>query len=486
MSRENIRDRAIEYVKANNMLNKGEKVVAGISGGADSMCLLDLLIEWSRNQDLDITVLHVNHGIRGKEAVRDEEFVKNYCLKNSVNCRIVHADIVQMAKDRGCTVEEAGRDFRYEEFVKLCTRTGSKRIAVAHNLNDTAETVLFNMIRGSGLKGMTGIAPVRMLKNGISLVRPLLATSRADIEDYLKEKGIEYITDSTNFENDYSRNCIRNMILPVLKNNINTSAEEHIANLAFEVSETEELVSGLTERAFEDVRIDAARIDADKLLSYHPAVVRRVIRKLIGEAAGRLKDIERVHIDAVTELLKKNSGHRIDLPYGITAVKEYGELKLLHALDDKEEEAVTALKEGIRPDLTKIADIIQIKLGQGRLLRLSFEQGKVHEEFPKNLYTKWFDYDKIDNDVSVRTRKSGDYLMVRMNGGTVRKDLGRWFIDNKIPGNKRDRIPLLTAGSHVLWICGYRRDDTCLVDDTTTNILVAELVESQDIPTNKE
>ena len=452
MDAKSFSDRVLKYALSYHMFEKGDKVVAGVSGGADSMCLLGLLIDWRESLGLNITVLHVNHGIRGAEADSDEEFVRRFCADAGVDFRAVHADIPGIAKASGCTEEEAGRNFRYQAFTQACRETGSSRLAVAHNMNDNAETVLFNLARGSGLAGMAGIAPSRVLSDGIELVRPLLASSRSEIEEYLSEKGIGHVTDSTNLENDYSRNCLRNLIIPVLNDKVNSKAESHIAGLAAEVRETEGLIAGLAAQVLDEVRIEGLKIDAVKLADYSPVIARRVIRLLLGEAAGRLKDIERIHIDAVLELLGKDTGRSLNLPYGIRAVTEYGVLRL-----------VTEGEEESAP-------------GQ---IKLSIEKYDASKEFPKNLYTKWFDYDKIKDDIAVRTRQSGDYLMIRMNGGLVRKELSRWFIDNRIPKDVRERVPLLAAGSHVLWVCGYRRDDTCLVDETTERVLVACMEEIQ-------
>ena len=205
-----IREKVLKFINENRMMEKGDNIVIGVSGGADSMCLLDIMLYIATEYDLNIYVVHINHGIRGESAYRDARFVKDYCYSRGVNCTIGEYDVPILASQWGMSHEEAGRRVRYEAFDEMLQRLGGKgKIAVAHNADDSAETILLNLIRGSGLKGMTGIQPVRD-----NIIRPILCLSRSEIEAYNQAEGINYVTDETNLEDEYTRNKIRMNILP--------------------------------------------------------------------------------------------------------------------------------------------------------------------------------------------------------------------------------------------------------------------------------
>ncbi len=492
MSREDIRDRTLEYVKLHNMLNKGEKVVAGISGGADSMCLLGLLLEWRDELKTEITAVHVNHGIRGAAADEDEAFVRDFCEQNGVAFRAVHADIPRIARETGCTEEEAGRNFRYETFRKTARECGCSKIAVAHNRSDNVETVLFNILRGSGLPGLKGIPPVRDM-DGFTIIRPLLETSRQEIEQYLAEKGMDFRTDATNNENVYARNTIRNIVLPIFREKINAASEDHIVRLIHEAYDTEKMVAGEVSKTISaleasgKIRVKAGtdnneiRIDVQSLLAAGEPVRSRIIREMTGRAAGRLKDITSVHIGDVLRLLDKSVGKKADLPYNLEAVRDYRELVL------RKKEQSTCSDDA---DTHVFAEADFEQRGPGYEWKCRFEgepaDGYVKlsvtselpdPDFTKKIYTKFFDCDTIKSGVCVRCRRPGDYLMIRDGEGRlVRKSLKSWMIDNKIPVQQRDRIGLVAEKDHVLWIIGSRRDDSCMIGAETKRVLVAEFL----------
>ena len=507
-SRDLIQKKALEYVRANDMLKTGDKVVAGISGGADSMCLLGLLLDWREQFDLGITVLHVNHGIRGAEADEDECFVRDFCSERDVAFRAVHADIPAMAAESGCTEEEEGRNFRYRVFEETARELGCSRIAVAHNRSDNAETVLFNILRGSGISGLRGITPVRHIISGrddtaggdtaVTIIRPLLSTSRQDIEEYLRSRGIGYRTDKTNFDTGYSRNAIRNIVMPLFREQINARAEEHIVRLAGQAAMLEQTLQRMTESGIAFMKKEGSiRIDTEgnkKTITLETAGLKNedelmtgiMIRSLIGEAAGRLKDITGVHIDNAVKVLKGKTGKRISLPYGIVVRKEYGRLIIERTCGCGGEERKVSENRENEPDtsgtilniidtdtLAKYTERSPISVNKGDCrLTMYVTERENKSYFTKNLYSICFDYDKIKNGISIRFRQSGDHLLIKNSGRLVRKSLKTWMIDNKIPAGRRDRVMLLTEGNHVLWVIGYRRDDSCPVDDKTRRVLV--------------
>lgn len=471
------------------MLKYGDSVVAGVSGGADSMCLIDILDSLKEKYGLKLYVVHVNHGIRGETAERDEEHVKAYCSKKNICFTAVHADIPKIVKSTGQSEEEAGRNVRYSAFTDVCRQKGCKKIAVAHNSGDNAETVLFNMFRGSGISGIRGITPVRVLNaNGINgweeadpekdikLIRPLLNTTRKEIEEYLAEKNIEYVTDETNTEEEYSRNKIRNTLIPYITENINRGAVKHISELSRQAAELEELAGELTaeleSRLISESRLKLTekegklcevRLDIFGVQRNNRLLVKCLIRSLVGRLAGRLKDVENSHIEDVLELMNKGTGKTIMLPYGITARNDYLELVLSRG----EESAKDFCYECVIPG--------EVKTQNGSILTLKLIKNANIGDMPKNIYTKWFDYDTLTGSIQFRNRRTGDFLMIGAGKESKeplrKKSLKNYFIDTKTDRLERAAVPLLALGSHVLWVIGQRRDDSYLVTEKTTVVL---------------
>ena len=231
------------FVEQHQMLLRGDHVLAGVSGGADSVCLLLVLLELQKEYRLTLTVVHVEHGIRGEDSRRDAAFVESLCARLGVELKVFYEDAVAFSKEHGMTLEEGARELRYTRFSEVLNKDGANRIAVAHNQNDSGETLLFHLARGSGLKGMCGIVPVRG-----KVIRPLLCVSRREIEDFLRERGQEFCTDATNLDILYSRNKIRHQVLPLLTE-INAQAVEHLYQSARYVSEAVELVEELVQKA---------------------------------------------------------------------------------------------------------------------------------------------------------------------------------------------------------------------------------------------
>ncbi|MBR5968163.1 MAG: tRNA lysidine(34) synthetase TilS [Lachnospiraceae bacterium] len=475
--------KVIDYIKLNNMLSRGDGAAVGVSGGADSMCLLNILFSLKDRFGLKLIAVHVNHGIRGASADADEHFVEAFCREKGIEFRAFHADIPKLAKEKGLTEEEAGRQFRYECFANVCAEEDLKCIAVAHNRDDNAETVLFNIARGSGISGLRGIAPVRAFGE-YTIIRPLLDCSRAEIEEYLADKGIAFRTDETNLTEEYSRNRIRNTVIPILKESINSEAAAHIAGAAKRAAELEDFLACEAKKRVEELkaagkytektdegRIVRIGIDTGALEAMHPALRSVILRGAMGALAGKLKDIEEIHVRAAEGLIANQVGRSLDLPYGITARRDYGSIVLETV--KKPENTAFSYK------VTEIgSEPCEVLLPDGKRLILRLIPCEKNLNIPGNDYTKFFDYDKIKGSIAVRTRCEGDHLLVKAGAGSGKlcsKSLKTWFIDNKIPGPDRDGMILLAEGSHVLWIAGRRRDDSCYVTDDTQRILVAEL-----------
>ena len=434
------------YISRHHMLEKGDKVIVGVSGGADSVCLLFVLLDLRDELELEIQAVHVHHGIRGVAADADEQYVRKLCQENGVDLKVFHENVKDYAKKYGLTEEEAGRNVRRKVFQDVCREEGGNKIALAHHQNDNVETFVWNLSRGTGVRGAGGIRPVYG-----KWIRPLLRCSRKEIESYLEKRGISYCTDETNLEDDYTRNRLRNHVIPYLEEEINVKVLEHMADAIEQFRVIDDYLQEETARYFSD----CTKNQGENLILYKNVFERTpealksyVIYHAIAEIAGSKKDIEQVHVRMILVLLGKQVGKRCDLPYGICVTRCYEGLEFSDGLGEKEELPVQ-MKMRIFP---KEGDRIT---------------------FPENPYTKWFDYDIIKRTVKLRHREPGDYIAINEDGG--RKKLKQYFVDEKIPQKDLEHIWLVADGDEIMWIVGYRQSQAYQITEHTRNILEIEI-----------
>lgn len=432
------------------MLSAGDCAIVGVSGGADSICLLDNLYHLQDELGIVLKVMHIHHGLRGAEADQDAEYVAAYCRERNIDCEIRYVDVSSFAKASGQSTEEAARNLRYGEFIKELERIQSTshpvKLVLAHNKEDGAETFLFNLVRGSGLKGLSGIP-----KQSDILCRPLFDISRKEIEAYLEQEGISYCTDSTNLTNAYTRNIIRHDILPKLISDINPLAIEHISQAARHIHMAQEFISEYAYEIYKqyvDRKESCQSVDISILTGQKDIIRAYIIRYMIEDLQHTNKDIGSRHIADIEKLLYMQSGKKIDLPYELEAAREHENLLIR------------------RKNKVALPDI-QLEL------RVFPHHG---EKIPNSDRTKWLDYDKIGELPSKRYRKSGDYIMIRISDRIIRKKVKDYMIDAKIPRSLRDDIPLLAIGDEIVYIVGYRLSDRCKVDADTKNILEIKII----------
>lgn len=470
-----------KYMEQFNMAEKGESVIVGISGGADSVCLYKILLELKKYFDIDIIAVHIHHGIRGDEADRDMNFVENMCKNDGVKFKCYKYNVPEYAKANGLSEEEAGRTLRYKAFdevaKELISNGRSVKIAVAHNRNDSAETFIHNLCRGSGLKGLAGIP----YKNG-SIIRPVLCLTREEIERYLSEHNIAHIDDSTNFTEDYTRNKIRHRVLPYLNENINDNSISHICQAADELREIEDYLSEITNYAYENIvseHNNCIYINRKALADEKEIIQKRVVRVCIEKAAGKLKDITRKHIEDVIDLCNRQTGRYIMLPYGIIARVQYENIILerenINKIIDEKNIEKDIRKDGVYTLGDEEFDVRIIDVEKEKInIKFLINQLKNYQ----NLYTKCFDYDKIQFTVQLRYRESEDYLVINAKG--QRKKLKSFFVDNKIPAEKRGMIPVFADGSHIIWIVGHRISEEYKVTEDTRHLLIISRLERKE------
>ena len=485
------------FIEKHCMIEEDSMVAAGVSGGADSVCLLHILWRLQKDMRFRLMTVHVDHGVR-PDSAEDAAYVEELCRKLEIPFYLKRVDMNGYAAENGLSSEEAGRQLRYAAFEEILAgqqpEGACSRIAVAHNCNDRAETMLFHMFRGSGIKGIASIQPVRG-----KVIRPLLCLERAEIEQYLTEYGLRFCQDSTNEQDTYTRNRIRHHILPYAEKEICSGAVAHMGELAEILSETEryleaqtiqlcrlyveemetdtELLNAVKNsgsvslRGNADSALTGLCIQSGKLSSEDPVMYKRVLLACLERLTPHRKDITGQHIADLSELMRKDGSREISLPYGIRACKEYDKLYLIKAEKGLKYEKNTCTDSCSVYEVVPPTEIFLPAEGSFAFTLLEKKAGFCEKEqnIPQNRYTKWFDYDKITTSLLLRTRQKGDYLTI--DAAMHTKSVKQYMINEKIPKVQRDNMHLLVDGSHVLWIPGYRISQNYKVDESTRRIL---------------
>ncbi len=420
-----------------NILKLNDTVAVAVSGGCDSMCLLHFLLQNASKIGYKVLALNVEHGIRGEDSVSDTNFVKDYCSKNDIPLLTYSVDAPKYAKDNKLSLEQAARTLRYGCFKQALDSGKCNKVATAHHRDDNVETILFNLFRGTGLKGLTGITRER--EDGV--IRPFLSVDRSEIEEYAKTHRIPYVTDKTNLLDDYTRNDIRHNVVPEIKR-IFPELNKSVERLTSIVNADQDFIN---QTAINHVNFDGET--AYIPIPCHPAVLSRAVIIAL-KKLGVKKDWEKAHIDQVLVLAELENGAKISLPNGITAIKEYD--KIVFYFEDLIAVTPTAFKLGK----------IQIA---NKAITITQEQAPV--DLKKGFYA---DLEKVPKTTVIRTRADGD-VFTKFGGGT--KLLNDYFTDKKIPLRERDKTLILADGKTVLAIFGLAISEKIKVDPTTKKMI---------------
>lgn len=314
-----LKEEVLKTIETYNLIEMNDKIVIGVSGGPDSICLLHVLYGLKEKLGIEIVVAHVNHMLRDV-ADLETEYVQSFCKKLGIECYVKKADILEISKTQKKGTEEVGRQVRYDFFDEVAKKTNSNKIATAHNSNDRAETVILNILRGSGLSGLKGIEPIRDNK----YIRPLINTDRQDIENYCNDNKLEPKYDKTNNENIYTRNKVRNTVIPYIKKEFNPNIIKTINRLSSLATEENEYLQAITKQEFENLLIEKTEniiLDLHKFNSLNLVIKRRLILYTINEVLHTTNGIEKVNIDDIIKLCKNNIGNKYLLP--IKEIKIY-------------------------------------------------------------------------------------------------------------------------------------------------------------------
>lgn len=314
-----LKEEVLKKIKTYNLIEKNDKVVIGVSGGPDSICLLHLLYSIKKELGFEIVVAHINHQIR-EVADSETEYVKDFCKNLEIECFVKKENILELAKEQKKGTEEAGRQVRYDFFEDVAQKTNSNKIATAHNSNDRAETVILNILRGSGISGLKGIEAMRDNK----YIRPLIFTKREKIEEYCQENNLNPKIDESNMENIYNRNKVRNIIIPYIEKEFNKNIIQTINRLSDVATEENEFLQKLTEEQYNTISTienDTIILDLKKFNHLELVIKRRLILYTINEAIHTTNGIEKVNIDDIIKLCKNNIGNKYLSP--IKLIKIY-------------------------------------------------------------------------------------------------------------------------------------------------------------------
>ena len=411
-------------------------ILVGFSGGADSGTLLHLLCRYSKISGAKIYAAHVNHGIRGEEALRDEEFCKRAADALGVELFVLHADIPSLAKDSGESIELCARRVRYEFFSSLMTKHGIPLLATAHNANDNLETLIFNLSRGSGLGGLCGIPQRRECDGGL-LIRPILRMSRDDVLNYCTENGIEYVTDSTNTDTDYTRNKIRAKIIPVLKE-ISQKPEKKAADSSLILRADNDFILGAAEEFYQKNIKDNGILPTSAINSAHRAIASRAIIKLYNESADKdAESLSLVHIEDIIKLCLRAVPHsELSLPSKMCAVIENSSLKIMKKAEQKASAAEPF--------------DISAEYGNNYISQINAEIVIGNTQRQINIYKKSIQMSlnsaKIKGMLTLRSRREGDRIFM----GGMHKSLKKLMCDKKIPLDERYRLPVICDGDEIV------------------------------------
>lgn len=441
----------LKTIQKYNMLSNGETVLVGVSGGPDSVCLLHLLKELSSYLKLTLFAAHLNHCIRAEESDKDEAFVKNLCSDWKIPCITTKIDIPSKSKEIKRGIEETARILRYEFLNSTAKHIGAGKIAVGHNADDRAETVLMNIIRGCGIDGLASIKPINS-----NIIRPLIDTKRIEIDDYINLNNLPYRVDESNSDTTYSRNKIRHELIPYLKENFNPSIIDSLIRLADISTDTQDFLGF----AVDNARLKTMRnngLDLSQIKDLPQALAMSLIRQIILNNRGNLIDID---LETILNILSVEKDTVITLP---------GDDWFVHIKDN-----LLSLKPA-KQNTPKIEYNYQLEIpGQVFIPQANLTISvSVLDELPTNIKpdsnTAHFDLDQINLPLTIRNFKPGDKMS--LFGMSGHKKLHDIFIDEKIPNEKRGIIPILCDASQILWVPGIKRSNAAIVGENSNSVI---------------
>lgn len=451
-------EKVLSFIKENSMFDNGDRVIVAFSGGPDSTCLLYVLNELKEELGITLIGAHINHCLRGEESDKDEEYAKKVCDSLNIAFYSNKVDIHRISKEKNISCEMAGREARYEFFEELMVKLNASKVALAHNANDQAETILMRIMRGTGIEGMIGIKPVR----DKIYVRPILHLTRKEIERYCKVNSISPRIDKTNLENFYARNKVRLDLIPYIEENFNKDIIKTLNRLSDTVKKDNDYLESVSAKECKKYCEIGERkvIINKKAFLNHEAILSRIVRGALLAVNSSLYNFEKIHISSIIELQKHDTGKTIMLPQNIIVENCYGNIHIYIGVKSTE---TNNNQYPLKVDEKNLIDHLD------RVVELEVMRKSQFIEVKASDYTKYFDYDKLEKPIILRYRKEGDSFMpLGMTGNKKLKDL---FMDLKVPKIKRNEIPLVCFGDDIGWVVGYRVSEKFKISKDTKSVL---------------
>jgi tRNA(Ile)-lysidine synthase len=444
--------RVVKFILNKKLIDAGDRILVALSGGADSVFLLEFLTKYKRRFNLELAAFHLNHNLRGKEAIIDEQFCKSLTVQKRILYFSASKNVKLFAKRNRMSLEEAGRELRYSEMLKIAKTYNYKKIATAHNADDNTETVLLNLIKGTGIKGLSGIPEKRE-----KIIRPILVLSKREILDYLHSKKINYRTDSSNIENDYHRNYLRNEIIPLIKEKLNPQFDSAVFRTSDIIrgysSIIDEQVNNVVKKAIEykqqKLIINLKHLEENDVRLYGD-VVRKSVRKYFNE------DLESANISELLNLIKAQTGSEIKFSNRIVAVKERDSIIIY-----------------VKKSYVRNTKQVEIKIGErkqfeGKSVSISmFNSNKL--SFYNTLKKEYISKDNINSSFILRRWKDGDrfYPLGMKNS----KKLSDFLTEQKVRSSEKKEQLVLTNAGKIVWVVGIRIDERYKISAETKKVL---------------
>lgn len=436
-----ILEKVIKKIKDRNLVEKNDRIVLGCSGGPDSIFLLEVFLKIKEEFNLTLALVHINHLFRGSESDRDENFVRELGEKFGIQVFVKRKSMENMAKEEKITLEEAGREIRYSFFDEVLEKINGNKVALAHNLDDQIETFLFRMIRGSSLEGLEGISEKRD-----KYIRPINEVYKKEIMSYLDENSIPYMIDSTNLENDYTRNSIRLDLIPFIEERYNPKFKEKIGNLMKEIREVNEILEPDYSKYIHENILSASELNEEKNSYLKGKIINYYLN------SNRVS-VSRRKVENILSILHSGGSKKIKLDKDCTLIKEYDKIFVVNSKSAKKE-------------VKEVRMVIPGEIEFGSYIISAFKENKKRDndssEFVTNL--------KEGNELFIRKRMQGDVMIpIGMNNYKKVKEI---MINSKVPKDKRDEIPVILLENEIIWLAGIKKSKKFISENESENIVL--------------
>jgi len=519
MNKVNLESKVLDFIQRYSLIPRKELVVVGVSGGADSVCLLHVLAKWRKRLGIRLHIAHLNHQLRGVESEADAEYVSNLAGSLGIPSTIDRQDVAAYRAKKNCSIEEAARELRYAFLARVAREVGARRIATGHTRDDQVETILMHILRGTGITGLCGLAPcspmmydsqgmsspaspmslrdspssLRAKRSNLLVIRPLLDITRAETASYCQEHQLESRIDSSNLSPSFFRNRLRLHLLPLLRQ-YNPSIDQALLRLADIAKEDnafiEQQASGLWDEVARQEN-NTIYLDKKQVAGLPIALQRHLLRAAVTKLAGDVRDIEASHIEAARSLLNKPASKRIPLPHGLICQGGYNELVIASPPSVIASEAKQSqfppcpfpplpgkfpLKvpgKTVFPGWKVIASIVRERMASPSSRGAPSTSERTYQS---NLVAH-FDFHKTGTKLFVRQRRPGDRFQPL--GMNMPKKLYEFMVDAKIPRSWRNHIPIVCSPRQIIWVAGWRIDDRVKTTKASKEILRLEFIRSE-------